>query len=242
MVDNDNDTETISQSLREIVTDAQRIDSLSYDEVLHHAQQRGTGSLLSIASQALTTPIQTATGEGFFTDIVVEWGALNGHADASRLLVEKVFRFTAAVKSLRHWANGDEWLADDGREDLIERRIALGEVTQELIRFAESFGNTISRPGAPAAGPDPASEFEGMLIGEDDLLFLQVAVDEGAVNGVCKKSNAIHRKATGLPECPRELRERLKKHGLIDTAKGKGFTVLPKGERYVGLMRAIVPH
>lgn len=146
----DNDTGTIAQSLREIVSDAKRVDAMNYDEALEHAQQRGTGSLLSIATQALTTPIQTATGEGFFTDIVVEWGALNGHADASRMLVEKLHRFTAAVKSLRHWANGEAWLArvagmDDARDELIERRQALGEITQELIRFAESFLRTIPK-------------------------------------------------------------------------------------------------
>jgi hypothetical protein len=112
---------------------------------------------------------------------------------------------------------------------------------QELARAIEHVRQrnqpTTSPNEIPASdADDPAKEFAGMRIDKDDLLFLQVAVDEGYVNGVCGKSDAIYRKATGVTLCPRELRERLKKYGLIDPKQGKGITVLPKGERYVKLM------
>ncbi len=90
---------------------------------------------------------------------------------------------------------------------------------------------------ALASNPDDSEkELFEMKLSLDDRHFLTAAISEGAINSVFVDSNQIFYKATHETNCPRELRERLKKYGLIGTAQGKGITVLPKGERYVQLM------
>lgn len=127
--------------LRKILSDVQRIDALTYQQVLMAAQSSGHQSLLSIGTKTSGSPVDTPHGEAWPEDVLLEWAVLHQRGDSFRLFFEKLSAFIQSLKSIRRWANDEAWI--DDADELRERRITLGELSADLLRFGNSLIDAI---------------------------------------------------------------------------------------------------